>query len=63
MTLNYDPDLFRPTASEAIAKMAKESLDDMGGNYDHLKVELDQAIQPDATPQMGLGEALEKGLF
>ncbi len=63
MTSNFDPDLFRPTASEAIAKMAKDSLDDMGGNYDHLKDVLDKAIQPEKGPHMSLGEAVEKDLY
>jgi len=59
---NIDPDLFRPTASEALANMAKDRLEAMGGNMDHLKSAIDKALQPKKdTPS--IGNQLEKGLF
>lgn len=45
MTSTYDPDLFRSRPSESLAKMAKASLEEMGG-FDDLRNKIDSVIQP-----------------
>ncbi len=61
MTSHFDPELFRPNASERLANMAMDSLDDMGGDVDHLKSIIIKSLQnkPD-TPS--IDEQLKKGL-
>ena len=60
--MSYDPELFRPRPSEALLKMAKETLEEVG-SYPDLQKQLDDILK-DPPPSSGLEEPqIGKGLY
>jgi|SaaInlStandDraft_3_1057020.scaffolds.fasta_scaffold267627_2 hypothetical protein len=54
-----NPAFFKKRLSEKLLETTKQALDELG-NYEHLKKELDQAIEPNQNPKKEISNKANK---